>query len=49
MTPIEWAIEEKNLRMLYLLGKSGAKIPKKLVFTIKRRFGKAVLEGAEIV
>ena len=48
MTPLEWAVEDKNKPMLDLLIRHGATVPKRLVPTIVRRFGKTVLREATI-
>jgi ankyrin repeat protein len=44
MTPLEWAVEERNEPMFSLLLKHGATVPKKLIPTIRRRFGKRALD-----
>jgi ankyrin repeat protein len=48
MTPLEWAVENKDKAMVSLLLKHAAKVPKKLVPTIVRRFKKDILKGATI-
>jgi len=42
-TPLEWAVENRDKAMLQLLVKRGAEIPKSLLPTITRRFGKGIL------
>jgi ankyrin repeat protein len=43
-TPLGWAVESRDRAMLQLLIKHGAQVPKKLIPTITRRFGKDILK-----
>lgn len=47
MTPIEWAIQNKDKDMVQLLLKHGAEIPKELMATAVRRFGKQSLSNSQ--
>jgi ankyrin repeat protein len=43
-TPLEWTVENRDKAMFQLLVKHGAQVPKKLIPTITRRFGKDILK-----